>query len=128
MKTAIELIEALRYILRMFDIPIAGSVNVYCDNESVCNKTTRPESTLKKKHNAIAYHQVREAVVAGMIGIAKEDSAMNISEMLMKCVDHESLTRFCGYLFICLNIIIMPGFSASMRFSREHCLAMGENS
>ena len=45
MKTAIELIEALRYKLQMFGIPIVGSANVYCDNESACNNTTRPEST-----------------------------------------------------------------------------------
>jgi hypothetical protein len=38
---------------------------------SVVMNTTRPESTLKKKHNAIAYHRVREAVAAGIIRITK---------------------------------------------------------
>jgi hypothetical protein len=58
MKTAVELIEALHYKLWMFGIPLTGPTNVYCDNDAVVNNTTRPESTLKKKHNAIAYHRV----------------------------------------------------------------------
>jgi hypothetical protein len=99
MKTAIELIEALRYKLRMFGIPIVGAANIYCDNESVVHNTTKPESTLKKKHNAIAYHRVREAVAAGTVRIAKEDTKTNIADMLTKCVNRESLTGFCECLF-----------------------------
>ncbi|KAI2500927.1 hypothetical protein MHU86_13534 [Fragilaria crotonensis] len=41
------------------------------DNPS--KNSTKPESTLKKKHNAIAYHRVREAQAAGIVRIAKED-------------------------------------------------------
>jgi hypothetical protein len=44
----------------------------------------KPESTLKKKHNAIAYHPVREAVAARTIGIAKEDGKTNIADLLTK--------------------------------------------
>ena len=99
MKTAVEMIEALRYKLRMFGIPIAGAANIYCDNESVVHNTTKPESTLKKKHNAIAYHRVREAVAAGTVHIAKEDTKTNIADMLTKCVNRESLTGFCECLF-----------------------------
>ena len=35
MKTALEMIEALRYKLRMLGIPLEGPANVYCDNEAV---------------------------------------------------------------------------------------------
>jgi hypothetical protein len=45
---------------------------------------TIPESTLKKKHNAIAYHKVREAVAQGTIQIAKEDSKTNLADILTK--------------------------------------------
>jgi len=34
---------------------------------SVIKNATRPESTLQKKHNAIAYHKVRECVASGAI-------------------------------------------------------------
>ena len=64
MRAAVEHIEALRYKLRMFGIPIEGPTNVFCDNEAVFKNTTIPESTLKKKHNSICYHRCREAVAA----------------------------------------------------------------
>ena len=57
-RIAVKLIESLRYKLRMFGVPIEGATNVYCDNDSVVNNSTKPESTLKKKHNGIAYHHV----------------------------------------------------------------------
>ena len=44
-----ELIEALWYKLQMFEIPLDGPVNMFCDNEAVVRNTTIPESTHKKK-------------------------------------------------------------------------------
>ena len=32
LKNAVELVEALRYKLRMFGVPIEGPTNVFCDN------------------------------------------------------------------------------------------------
>ena len=61
MKNAVELVEALRYKLRMFGVPIEEATNVFCDNETVYKNTSLPESTLKKKHHSIAYHRCREA-------------------------------------------------------------------
>ena len=55
-RIAVELIEGLRYKLRMFGIPIDGPTNVFCDNQSVVTNATMPESVLKRKHNSIAYH------------------------------------------------------------------------
>jgi hypothetical protein len=80
----VELIEGLRYKLRMFGVPIDGPANMYCDNNSVVTSSTKPESTLKKKHNAIAYHKVREAVAQGTIRIAKEPGLTNLADILTK--------------------------------------------
>jgi len=68
----------------MFGVPIDGPVNMYCDNSGVVANASRPESTLKKKHNAIAYHRVCEAVAAGTVRIAKEDGKTNIADLLTK--------------------------------------------
>ena len=84
LKNAIELIEGLRYKLRMFGIPLDGPANVYCDNEAVTKNCSIPESTLKKKHHSIAYHRNREAVAAGTVQIAKEDSETNLSDVFTK--------------------------------------------
>ena len=80
MKTAVEMIEALRYKLRMFGIPVGGPDNVYCDNAAVTKNKTTPESTLKKKHHSIAYHRCREAVAAGNVRIAKQGTEKNLPD------------------------------------------------
>ena len=84
MKTAVEMIEALRYKLRMFGVPIEGPANVMCDNEAVTKNTTIPESTLKKKHHSIAYHRCREAVAAQTVRIAKQGTEKNLSDLFTK--------------------------------------------
>jgi hypothetical protein len=84
MKTAVDMVEGLRYKLRMMGVEIAGATNVFCDNESVVKNSSNPESTLKKKHNAIAYHRTREAIAAGMIRVAKEDGETNLADILTK--------------------------------------------
>jgi len=84
MRIGIEMIEALRYKLRMFSIPIVGPANVFGDNKAVVNNATVPTSTLKKKHNAIAYHRVREAVAAGMVQITKVHTTNNLADVLTK--------------------------------------------
>jgi hypothetical protein len=97
-RITVELIESLRHKLRMFGVPINGPTNIYCDNEAVVNNSTKLESTLKKKHNAIAYHHICEAVAAGTIRIAKEPSETNIADMLTKCFACPALTDMCAHV------------------------------
>jgi hypothetical protein len=84
LKTATEMIQGLRYKLRMMGIPIDGAARVLCDNMSVVYNTTAPESMLKKKSNAIAYHFVRECVAAKVIKIAYEPTDTNLADVLTK--------------------------------------------
>jgi len=86
LRQAIDLIEALRYKLRMMGVPVDGATKVFCDNDSVVKTTTRPESTLKKKHNAINYHRIREAQAAGHIQIAWIDGQENLADALTKVI------------------------------------------
>ena len=46
LRIAIELVEGLRYKLRMFGVPLKGPARIFCDNESVVNCTTNVESKL----------------------------------------------------------------------------------
>jgi hypothetical protein len=84
LRQAVEMIEALRYKLWMMGVPIDGPTRVFCDNDSVVKSTTRPESTLKKKHQAINYHRVREAQAAGHVQIAWIDGKENLADALTK--------------------------------------------
>lgn len=83
-RTAFEVIKALRYKLRMFGLEIDGPADVYCDNQSVVNNVQVPSSTLSKKHIAINYHAVREAVASDIIRVAKEDSSLNYADVFTK--------------------------------------------
>ena len=94
MKNAIELIEALRYKLRMFGVPIEGPTNIFCKNEAVYKNCSIPKSTLRKKHHSISYHCNRESVAAMKCRIAKEDTKKNLSDLftkLLPCVTREEL-------------------------------------
>jgi hypothetical protein len=68
----------------MFGVPIEGPTNVFCDNKAVFRNTPLPESTLKKKHHSIAYHRCWEAVVAGPVGVAREGTKTNLSNLFTK--------------------------------------------
>jgi hypothetical protein len=54
----------------MLGVPIKGPTPMYGDNMAVVLNTTVPSSQLKKNHNAIAYHRVREAITARMIALS----------------------------------------------------------
>jgi hypothetical protein len=84
LKTGVEIVKGLRYKLRMMGIPFDGHAHVRVDNMSVVKNTSVPESTLKKKPNAIAYHFVHEAVALDIIRIAYELSGSNKADILTK--------------------------------------------
>ena len=88
LKIATELIEGLRYKLRMFGVPLSGPARIFCDNESVVINSSHPESALKKKHCSIAYHRVREAIAAGKQLIYYERTGTNLADLLTKPLHH----------------------------------------
>jgi hypothetical protein len=61
------------------------------DNMSLVLNISVPLSVFKKKHNAIAYHQVREAIAAKMIRFACMKSEENVSDILAKPLNNEML-------------------------------------
>ena len=96
LRISVEMIEGLRYKLRMLGVPIDGPCDVFCDNNSVVLNTSRPESPLKKKHCSVAYHKARECIAAGIIRIAKEDGKTNIADILTKLVTGTVLRFLVG--------------------------------
>ena len=89
LRIATEKLISLRYKLRMFRITLEGAANVFCDNEAVCKNLSIAASTLKKKHNSIAYHKVRESIAAGKVNIFKEDGETNLADILTKALGKE---------------------------------------
>jgi len=82
----------------MMGVPLEGPTNVFCDNEAVFKNSTKPESTLKKKHNAIAYHRTREAQAAGLVRIAWEDGNYNLADVLTKLLAGPKLRQMMSYI------------------------------
>jgi hypothetical protein len=85
MRIAVDMIEGLRYKLRLKDIPIDGPASVFCNNSSVVINASTPKSQLTKKHNAAASQQVREAcAVATIMRINTEGTDTTLSNLLTK--------------------------------------------
>ena len=63
-RQATDQIVDLRYTLRMLGVPLDGPAWLFGDNQSVVTSSTLPHSPLSKRHNALAYHRVREAISA----------------------------------------------------------------
>ena len=98
MRIARDLITAMRIKLKCFGVPIEGPTNVFGDNEAVYKNTSNPESTLSKKHNAINYHICREAVAAGIMRVAKEDTNTNIADAFTKLLSYSRKMDLLGPL------------------------------
>jgi hypothetical protein len=89
LQIAKDLIVALQIKLKMFGVLIDGPANVFCDNQGVVYHTLIPESTLNKKHNAINYHIVWEAVAAKILRVMKEETETNLVDLLTKVLPQE---------------------------------------
>jgi hypothetical protein len=71
-------------MLRSLGVSSDGPESMLGDNISVVLNTKVPSSDLKKKHNAIAYHCVREAVAARIMRFIYIKSEENVSDVLTK--------------------------------------------
>ena len=83
-RIATEQIIDLRYTLRMFGVLLDGPAWMFGDNLSVVVNSTIPQSTLKKRHNALAYHRVREAIAAGILNFVHINGKENPADILTK--------------------------------------------
>jgi hypothetical protein len=98
LRIAKDLLVALRYKLRMFGVPIEGPSNVFCDNNGVVKNTSIPQSMLSKKHIAINYHAIREAVAAKILRIGKEDGMTNLADLFIKVLTADRRRALCRHL------------------------------
>ena len=83
-RVSIEQIMEIRYALRMMGIPIEGPSVLFVDNKSVIDSGMNPSYRLKKNHNMLAFHCVREAVASDIVRLYHIDSVDNPSDVLTK--------------------------------------------
>jgi hypothetical protein len=90
-RIATELIVEMRFMLRSLGVDLEGPTLMLGDNMSVVLNTSVPSSVLKKKHSAIAYHRVQEAIAAKVLRFAYIRSEENSSNILTKPLCNEKL-------------------------------------
>jgi hypothetical protein len=90
-RLASEMAIAFRYKLRMLGIPINKPTLMLGDNMSMIQNCSISSSQLKKKHNAIAYHKIRESVAAEVIQLAHVSSEDNIADICTKALNGPKL-------------------------------------
>ena len=84
----------------MFGIPILGHADVFCDNGAVYNITAFYESTIRKKHNSIWFHHVRECVAASILIFHKAHTKWNLADILTKSL-------YAEYQVMLISMIII---------------------
>ena len=84
-KTAVDQIIDIRNSLRYLGVPIQGKTYMFGDNKSVVTNATLPHSQLNKRHLALAYHRVREAVACqGLLSFYHIEGTKNPADILSK--------------------------------------------
>ena len=100
LRTAMEAVRSLRIKLRLLGIPLEGPTDVLCDNDAVVKSTSRAESRLNKKHQAICWHAIRESCAAGWMRIGKEDGETNTADLFTKSLNPEKRRQLLLQIFI----------------------------
>ena len=98
----------MRYTLLMLGVPIIDSYMI-SDNQGVHTNSTVLDSQLNKRHNALAYHRVREAIAAKIMKFFKIDGKKNLSDILSKhCGYTDAWPHVKPLLFWCGNTSEIP--------------------
>ena len=92
-----DFVEALRYTLRTFGIPIDGPEEIFCDNKLAVMNLIVPTSNSKKIHNAICYHRVWETQASDIFWLGWIEVIRDLSD-LKKDEDYNfySFNRWCN--------------------------------
>ena len=83
-RTCVEQIIDLRLTLRYLGVPIRDKSYMFGDNKAVVDSSTVPHSKLHKRHNALSFHRVREAIASKMVVFYHIFSETNPADILSK--------------------------------------------
>ena len=64
---ATEQIMANRQMLRYLGVPVEKHTYMFGDNKSVVDSSSKPHAVLHKRHTALSFHRVREAIAAKVL-------------------------------------------------------------
>jgi Reverse transcriptase (RNA-dependent DNA polymerase) len=90
-RTAVEQTMDLRTTLRYLGVPVKGATYLFGDNESVVNSSVNPASKLHKRHTALSYHRVREAIAAKVVKFIYIPGDQNPADILSKAWGYQQV-------------------------------------
>ena len=83
-RTCVEQLVDLRNTLRYLGVPLREKSYIFGDNESVVNSSIQPHAKLHKRHNALSFHRVREAIATGRYVFSHIPGENNPADILSK--------------------------------------------
>ena len=83
-RIAVDQIIDLRTTLRYLGVPVNEKSFMFGDNQAVVTNSSIPHSSLNKRHNALAYHRVREMIAAKVLGYYWIDGKENPADIVSK--------------------------------------------
>jgi hypothetical protein len=104
-RTCVEQLVDLRTTLRYLGVPLRERSYMFGDNESVVNSSVQPYAKLHKRHNALSFHRVREAIASGVIAFLHIPGENNPADILSKHWGYSSIWHM-------LNVIMFVGEDA----------------
>ncbi len=74
-------------------VPVNSRSYMFGDNDSMINSSARADAKLHKRHVALSFHRVREAVASGTVNLAHIRSFLNPADILSKFWTHSSIWK-----------------------------------
>ena len=90
-RTAVEQIIDLRNTFRYLGVKVDQPTMLFGDNKTVVDTASIPHAKLHKRHNALSFHRVREAIVAKIIKFFHLPGETNPADILSKHWDYASV-------------------------------------
>ena len=106
LRTVAEVNRAIRIGMRAHGMKLKGATRVMCDNQAAVQQATKHDALLKKRHTAISWHRVREAVRRGEMGISFVPSAWMLADLLTKPTGGVIFNRLVAMLMYRVRITI----------------------
>ena len=83
-RICVDQIIDLRLTLRYLGVPVRERSYMFGDNKSVMDSSIQPHSMLHKRHNALSFHRVHEAIAAKIISFYHIHGEANAADILSK--------------------------------------------
>ena len=97
-RVCVEQIIDIRNTLQYLGVPVQACSYMFGDNESVVNSSSIPHAKLHKRHTALSFHRVREAIAAKYVSFNFLPGSDNPADILSKHWAYSATWHMLQYL------------------------------